>query len=161
MIKLAIYALLLLALVPAAVRLRAWTPAQAPSGAPSGAPSLKATLLGNENAFAEAQKKKDAARLQQQLAPDFTGVGTNGQPFGRDEMREAFNEITLEEYTIYNAEAVTVDDGAALLTYDAIVRISGGDSVIPRYQRVSSLWVNQTGEWKLKFQQATAKKWGD
>ena len=131
------------------------------AAAPSGASSLTATLLAKENAVAEAEKRKDTAALGQDLADDFTGIATNGQPFGRDEMLEGFNEVSLVEYTIYDAAVFPVNEGAAILTYDAIVRISGGDSLIPRYQRVSSLWVSQGGAWKLKFQQATAKKWGD
>jgi hypothetical protein len=144
----------LLTLSPAAI---GWGQAATPS---STSP-LAAALLAKENAVAEAEKKKDAAALRQDVADDFAGVATNGQPFGRDEMLEGFNEVSLVEYTIYDAQVVQVNEGAAILTYDAIVRISGGDSVIPRYQRVSSLWVSQGGAWKLKYQQATAKKWGD
>jgi hypothetical protein len=123
--------------------------------------SLKDQLLAEENAVATAQRNKDGAAVQRHVAEGFVGVGTNGQPFGRDDMVEGFNEVSLQEYRIYDAEALSLNNAAALLTYDAIVRVSGGDSVVPRYQRVSSVWVNEAGVWKMKFQQATAKKWGD
>jgi hypothetical protein len=131
---------------------------KAPQPAPA---SLKDSLLAKEKALEEAEKNKDATPIQQQVADDFVGVDTDGQTIDRDEILERFNEITLQEYTIYDVEVRPLGDAAAVLSYDAIVRITGGDSVIPRYQRVSSVWVNQGGMWKLKFRQATAKKWGD
>ncbi len=156
MTKLAWWCALLVALAP-----MDFGRAAEQTAAPEGMSAVSAALLAKENALAAAEKKKDAAAMRQLLADDFMGIGTNGQPFGRGEMLEGFNEVTLEQYTIYGAQVVPINEGAALLTYDAIVRIAGGDSLVPRYQRVSSLWVNQNATWKLKFQQATAMKWGD
>jgi hypothetical protein len=133
--------------------------AQAQAG--SAQSSLKDLLLSRENAVAAAEKNKDAHAIEQQVAEDFVGIGTNGQTSGRGDLLDSLNEVTLQEYTIYNAEALALNDGAAVLSYDAIVRVAGGDSMVPRYQRVSSVWVNRGGAWKLAFQQATAKKWGD
>jgi hypothetical protein len=130
--------------------------AQARAGA-----SLQDLLLAKENALASAQKNKDAGAIEQQVARDFVGIGTNGQTSGRDDMLESLNETTLQEYTIYNAALVGAGAGAAILTYDAMVRVTGGDSAVPRYQHVSSLWTGRGGAWKLEFRQATAKKWGD
>ena len=129
--------------------------------AQAGAGTPLQDLLAKENALASAQKNKDAGAIERQVAGDFVGIGTNGQTSGRDDMLESLNETTLQEYTIYNAELVAAGEGAAILTYDVMVRVAGGDSPVPRYQHVSSLWAGRDGAWKLEFRQASAKKWGN
>ena len=61
------------------------------------------------------------------------------------------------------AGSVMAGDGAAIVTYDAIVREAPEEDQgpPPRYQHFSSVWVKVGDGWKLKFHQTTAAHWGD
>ncbi len=47
----------------------------------------------------------------------------------------------------------------ASLDFDAIIHMSeGDDGLAPRYQHFSDVWVKQGDQWRLRFQQATARR---
>ena len=62
----------------------------------------------------------------------------------------------LLEYRPYGLQVVQLNEGAAVVTYDVIIRMAKYDEDIPRYQHISSVWVKLGEQWKLRFQQATA-----
>jgi len=62
----------------------------------------------------------------------------------------------LVEYRPYGIQVVQLNEGAAVVTYDVIIRMARYDEDIPRYQHISSVWVKLGEQWKLRFQQATA-----
>ena len=68
------------------------------------------------------------------------------------------NEFSLKEYRQYDFKVLPVSENVAIVTYDAIMKVDVDDDEIqiPRYQHLSSVWVKQGEQWKLKFQQATA-----
>jgi len=68
---------------------------------------------------------------------------------------ENFRETKIEEYRPYEVSVVPVNETAAIVTYDCVVRMMVFDETLPRYQHVSNLWVKQGDQWRLKFQQAT------
>ena len=113
-------------------------------------------LLDLEKALSDAQKRHDRAFVAAALTDDFVSINTDGEPhFKADILSDAASDNRLE-YRIYNAQVVPLNDSAAVITYDVIVRMVHYDQDTPRYQRVSSVWVKQGKDWKLKFQQATA-----
>lgn len=121
---------------------------------------LDQTLIANSGAVREAQKKKDADFLKRNLSDDFQQVGSEAKLHGREEFLDSARDGELTDYTMYNAKVLPVNDTAALVTYDCVVHMSEGDApgVAPRYQRISDLWVKQGDQWRLKFQQATARR---
>ena len=132
-------------------------PAKAASSSASSAPtSLAELLLAREKSLPEAQKRKDVDFFKNITTDDFLEVAPDAKVYTKDEMMEGLNVVNLENYSIYNAKVIPLTDSAAIVTYDAIVQMSIGDERAPRYQHVSSVWVNQGGKWLLKFQQATA-----
>lgn len=117
---------------------------------------LEQQLIGYEKAMPEAQKKKDMDFYKRTLTDDFVAVGTDAKVHSRTEILEDLQYIDLVEYRPYDIQVVQLNDGAAIVTYDVIIQMAKYDEDAPRYQHVSSIWVKQGEQWKLKFQQATA-----
>jgi hypothetical protein len=117
---------------------------------------LAQQLLDLEKAFSDAQKRHDRDFVKAALTDDFVSISTDGEPRSKANVLSDVASDERLEYRIYNAQVVPLDDSAAVLTYDVIVRMVHYDEDTPRYQRVSSVWVKQGDDWKLKFQQATA-----
>jgi hypothetical protein len=108
----------------------------------------------------QARKGKDASVLNQTLARDFMSVGSEGKLHDRAEMIDSAREGELQDYQAYNLRVIRVNDSTDIVTYDCIIKMPEGDApnMAPRYQHISDLWVSEGGEWKLKFQQATAAR---
>jgi hypothetical protein len=120
---------------------------------------LDRALIDNTKAVPEAQKTKNVALLKSTLTKDFRGVGSEGRLHDREEFIGDAAEGTLKDYTVYNLHVLPVGDGAAIVTYDAVIQMPEGDfDVAPRYQCFSDLWVKQDDQWKLRFQQATPRR---
>jgi hypothetical protein len=113
-------------------------------------------LIILEKALPEAQKKHDRDFYKRTLTDDFVSVGTDGKVHPREEILGDLASTQLSEYRPYNIQVVPLNEGAAVVTYDAIVRMAHYDDETPRYQHISSIWVKQGEQWRLKFQQATA-----
>jgi hypothetical protein len=116
---------------------------------------LEQALLANSKAFADAQKQKDVDFFKRTLTGDFVGVSTDGTLFDKNEALENVRMAEVQEYRPYNIQVLPMNDSAAIVTYDCIIRMTLYDDPIPRYQHISSVWVKQGEQWRLKFQQAT------
>jgi hypothetical protein len=135
------------------------SPADKPSnsaGSHTGSASLTELLLSQEKSLPEAQKRKDVEFFKNITTDDFLEVAADAKVYSKDEMLEGLNVADLQNYSIYDAKVLLLNENAAVVTYDAIVQMTIGDEHAPRYQHISSVWVNQGGKWLLKFQQATA-----
>lgn len=117
---------------------------------------LEQQLISFEKAIPEAQKKHDIDFYKHTLTDDFVAVGTDAKLHAKDEILEDLRSADLVEYRPYDIQVVQLNDGAAVVTYDVIIEMSRYDEDIPRYQHISSIWVKQGDQWKLRFQQATA-----
>jgi hypothetical protein len=117
---------------------------------------LEQQLISFEKAIPEAQKKHDIDFYKHTLTDDFVAVGTDAKLHARDEILEDLRSTDLIEYRPYDIQVVQLNDGAAVVTYDVIIQMSRYDEDIPRYQHISSIWVKQGDQWRLRFQQATA-----
>jgi len=136
--------------------------AQAPATLKALSP-LEQTLIASEKSLIEAKKKDDSAFYKRTLSEDFTLVGVDGELHERQDAVDELGDSGLLELTPYEIKVVVVSDGAAIVTYNAIVRKAPEEDQgpPPRYQHFSSVWVKQGDAWKLKFHQATAAHWGD
>jgi hypothetical protein len=124
---------------------------------------LEQTLVASEKSLIEAKKKDDGAFFKRTLSEDFALVGVDGSLYERNEALDELGDSGLLELTAYDVKVVALDENAAIVTYDAIVRKAPEEDQgpPPRYQHFSSVWVRQGDAWKLKFHQATAAHWGD
>jgi len=125
------------------------------SDAPQLSP-LAQQLIDYEKALPEAQKKKDVEFYKRTLTEDFVAIGTDAKVHTRAEILGDLPSIELVEYRPYNIDVIPLNDGAAVVTYDVIIQMAKYDEDTPRYQHISSIWVKQGEQWKLKFQQASA-----
>jgi len=113
-------------------------------------------LIGQERSLAEAEKRKDVDYFRTITTEDFLLVATDAKVYTKQEMLQGINEVKLQELSLYDVQVLPVNDRAAVVTYNAVVQMVVGSEDAPRYQHLSSVWVDQGGVWKLKFQQATA-----
>ena len=124
---------------------------------------LEQSLMASEKSLIEAKKKDDATFFKRTVSDDFSLVGVDGKLLQGQEAVDDLGDADLIELTPYDMKVVAAGDGAAIVTYDAIVRKKPEEDQgpPPRYQHFSSVWVKQGDAWKLKFHQATAAHWGD
>lgn len=120
---------------------------------------LQQTLIDAQKAAANAEAAKDAAFFTQTLANDFTEVDPNGETTDREDFVKGVPGSDISKILLYNFKLVPLNDGAAVLSYDRVILRTKMDFGSRRYQHMSSVWVMQGGEWKLKFQQATPNQW--
>jgi len=120
---------------------------------------LTVALLAKEQALMGAILHRDAATFSGALTGDFTFVNYDGHNNPKGEL---FGEGELKEYAIYEPQTLTLDDGVVMFSYNAIVRRPAveDEEHIPRYQRVTTIWVKQGTDWKEKFRQASALQVG-
>jgi hypothetical protein len=117
---------------------------------------LEEQLISYEKAIPDAQKKHDIDFYKHTLTDDFVAVGTDAKIHDKNEILEDLRATDLVEYRPYDLQVVQLNEGAAVVTYDVIIRMARYDEDIPRYQHISSVWVKLGDQWKLRFQQATA-----
>ncbi|HZE28346.1 MAG TPA: nuclear transport factor 2 family protein [Terriglobales bacterium] len=117
---------------------------------------LEEQLISYEKAMPEAEKKHDIDFYKHTLTDDFVAVGTDAKIHDKNEILEDLRATELVEYRPYGIQVVQLNEGAAVVTYDVIIRMARYDEDIPRYQHISSVWVKLGEQWKLRFQQATA-----
>ena len=124
---------------------------------------VEQTLVTSEKSLIEAKKKDDVAFFKRTLSDDFSLVGVDGTLLQQQEAIDNLGDSDLLELTPYGIKMVTLNDSAAVVTYDAIVceKTQEDQGPPPRYQHFSSVWVKQGDQWKLKFHQATSAHWGD
>ncbi|MGA8621214.1 MAG: nuclear transport factor 2 family protein [Candidatus Sulfotelmatobacter sp.] len=124
---------------------------------------LEQSLIAGEKSLIEAKKKDDGAFFKRTVSEDFALVGVDGKLLEGQEAVDDLGDSGLTELTPYDIKVVAAGEGAAIVTYDAIVRKAPEEDQgpPPRYQHFSSVWVKQGDGWKLKFHQATAVHWGD
>lgn len=121
------------------------------------------TVIANEKSLIDAEKKDDGAFFKQTLADDFSLVGVDGELVQGAEAAGGLGDTDLLELTPYDIKVVPLADNGAIVTYDAIIREAPEEDQgpPPRYQHITSVWIKQGKQWRLKFHQATAKHWGD
>jgi uncharacterized protein DUF4440 len=119
--------------------------------------SLDEQLIANTHALGQALRTKDMGFLDRTLTDDFHRVWSDGRLHAKAEILGELQEAPIQEFSPYQLRVLPVSDGAALVTYDCILKMPEGDppNLAPRYQHISDLWVKQGGGWQLRFEQFT------
>ena len=126
--------------------------AQAPQSKPLS--PFEQDLVINQNRYVQAFAEKDTAYVNQAIADDFKGIGTNGDFYDKEELAGSVHWGLSKDVRAYDVEVVRLTDDSAVVTYNLIVPGSR-----PRYRHMSDTWARDNGKWKLKFQQVTANLW--
>jgi hypothetical protein len=137
--------------------------AAAQNPAPEAVSPLLQPLVAAEKRLVQAKMKDDKSFFKQTLTEDFTLVGVDGTLHEKQEAVDELGDSALIGLMTYNIKVVSLNDSAAIVSYDAVVREAPQEDQgpPPRYQHFSSVWVKQGEQWKLKFHQSTAAHWGD
>lgn len=131
----------------------------APDSSAKPPTAFEQTLIANSTAVLEAQKTKDENSLKRLLTADFQQVGSEGKLHKAEELLDDTKEGKLQDYRVYAAQVLAIDESCAIVTYDAVIRMpEGDDGLAPRYQHFSDVWVKQGEQWRLRFQQSTARR---
>ena len=136
-------------------------PAQiaANTASPKPLTQLEQTLIGQSEAVAQAQKAKDVEGLRGLLSADFERVVSEGGLHDKGDTLDDARDGTLEDYRFYDFKVLPVEENVAIVTYSAVIQMREEDEgLAPRYQRFSDVWIKQGDQWRLRFQQATAKR---
>lgn len=131
--------------------------AQAPA---SSGVTLEQALIANSKAVGEAQLRKDVSQLKSLLTDDFVEIRSEGKVHERKDFLSDAEDGSVTGFSLYKARVLMIDENAAIVTYDCVLKMTEGDApnLAPRYQHISDLWVKQNGQWRLRFQQATASR---
>jgi hypothetical protein len=111
-------------------------------------------LADNQNQFMQALAQKNVAYVNQSVAADFKGIGTNGDFYDRDEVVGSAREGLPKDLRVYDVQVVRLNDDSAVVAYNLIV-----PGARPRYRHMSDTWARDGGKWKLKFEQVTTNLW--
>jgi hypothetical protein len=122
--------------------------------APSPVSAFEQELVNNQNQFMQAIAEQKHSFVNDSVAADFQGIGTNGDFFGREEFLSFTHDGLPKDLRVYETHVVKLTDDSAVVTYNMIVPGSR-----PRYRHMSDTWAKEGGKWKLKFQQYTPNLW--
>jgi hypothetical protein len=123
------------------------------------AQSTEQTLIDLQKSAATAQTRKDADFFRRTLADDYLSIGSGGDSGHKADMVEGISDSDVTDIQLYNFKFVPIDENSAILAYDSVIHRPRHNVGARRYQHVSSVWVKQGDNWKLKFQQATPNEW--
>jgi hypothetical protein len=120
--------------------------------------SLEQELTTNVQRFLEAFQDKDVAYFQRTLSDDYVFVTPNGDSADKSDVVEALRTEhgapPPPPPRVYETKVLVLNPDAVVVTFNVID--PGGR---PRYLHVSTTWVRQDGQWKVKFEQATPNLW--
>jgi hypothetical protein len=121
---------------------------------PSPVSAFEHELINNQNQFMEAIAEQKHSAVNDSVAADFQGIGTNGDFYDREEFLSFTHEGLPKDLRVYDIHVVRLTDDSAVVTYNMIV-----PGARPRYRHMSDTWAKDAGKWKLKFQQYTPNLW--
>jgi hypothetical protein len=110
-------------------------------------------LRACEEALLDPAVRRDRARVAALLAEDFEEFGSSGRVWSREAIIESLASEDYEPIAIEDFKCDRIAEGFALVTYRSVRTDtqSGARSMALR----SSLWVEESGEWRMRFHQGT------
>lgn len=119
--------------------------------------SLLEELTTLERELHRTEVRRDRARLEKLLHPDFVEFGRSGAQYTRAEILNEFGpdsaplSIHSEDFQL-----TVLGEGVALLTYRS-AHIAN-DGTLHRYTLRSSIWIHAGVGWQMRFHQGTPKQ---
>src|ERR1700687_1948197 len=98
-------------------------------------------LVSNKNQYVKALADKNIAYVNQAIADDFKGIGTNGDFYDKEELVGGAHEGAPREQRVYDVQVVRLNDESAIVTYNMVVP---GSRV--RYRHMSDTWAKDGGK---------------
>ena len=115
---------------------------------------LLRTLKPLEIELHQAETRREPARLEELLHPDFEEFGRSGRTYSRSEVVAEFADCSdFPDIQAGDFSATAIGERAALLTYVSAHCAHSGER--HRHTLRSSLWLLCDGHWQLRFHQGT------
>lgn len=112
-----------------------------------------AHLRSNEEALLDPAVRRDRARVAALLAGDFLEVGSSGTVWSREQILELLATEDYHRPTMKDFKCDWIADGVVLVTYRTVrIDLNSGEGVVTLR---SSIWIERSGEWRLRFHQGT------
>jgi hypothetical protein len=114
---------------------------------------LCAQLRNLEESLLEPAIRRDSAQVAALLAEDFEEFGASGRVWTREQILDLLAAERYEPPSVEEFRCHTIADGVVLVTYRAVRTEphSGERTMTLR----SSLWMEQSGRWRVRFHQGT------
>jgi hypothetical protein len=124
-----------------------------------GANAFEQSLLDAQQAYLDAADRNDATYIKKTLTDDFVSIDASGNTNGKADVLEDIDpseprDAKEKRAILYDFKVVQLNENAGVVSYNAVHPGSR-----PRYQHVSTAWMKQDGQWKLKFKQSTPNMW--
>jgi hypothetical protein len=112
--------------------------------------TLADQLLTVEQQFWESWKNGEPQVFQELMTGDAVffgqyGVGSKSEVL--QEQKESVGACKVESYLLTNPRAVTIDDSAAILLYEAEQHATCGGAIVQPFMHGSSVYVKRAGKW--------------
>lgn len=114
---------------------------------------LCAHLIDRERALLDPAVRRDRDLVSELLAEDFLEIGSSGRVWSREQILDLLAVEDYREPALENFKCALIAEKVGLVTYRT-VRMdaeSGQTSAVLR----SSLWIQESGIWKVRFHQGT------
>lgn len=114
---------------------------------------ISAHLRACEETLLDPEVRRDRAQVAALLAEDFMEFGSSGRAWSREEILELLATESYQPPAMEDFKCDFIAEGVALVTYKT-VRVdsqSGLRAVVLR----SSIWIEESGEWRVRFHQGT------
>lgn len=123
------------------------------SASPGSASRICAELRRLEEALLDPAVRRNRARVTAMLTEDMREFGASGRIWTRDSLLELLATEAISPQQVEDFECRELAEGVALVTY----RLIGSDLATGRHKSSlrSSIWVRQSGDWRLRFHQGT------
>ena len=112
-------------------------------------------LQNLETELHQEATRRNAARMNTLLHPEFEEIGPSGRRYSRDEIVSEFASanVSLPTVVSHDFELSKLNEGVALLTYVSAHLDATGNQY--RHRLRSSLWILTPDGWQMRFHQGT------
>ncbi len=113
-----------------------------------------AQLRKLEESLLDASVRRDRKKIRSMLADDFLEFGSSGRMWNRNSIIELLSQETafvppaIEEF-----RCAFLTDDVSLVTYKTVRTDPESGEVLASLR--SSIWINQSGTWRMRFHQGT------
>jgi hypothetical protein len=112
-----------------------------------------AHLRACEEVLLDPAVRRDRARVATLLAEDFLEFGSSGRVWTREEILELLATESFDPPAMEDFQCDLIGEDVALARYKT-VRMDAGSGSRSAVLR-SSLWIRESGEWRVRFHQGT------
>ncbi len=108
-----------------------------------------------ETSLHKYEVRTDLNKLRELLHPDFIEIGYSGSTHDYASIVSRLPTETRPDHTIWSQgfECFDLAPSVKLLLYKSAHLYPGGN--LKRHSKRSSVWVNESGLWQIKYHQAT------